>query len=138
MKNFFANINAKMQQWMSGRYGYDELSRDLSLLALALMFLSLIPSLLFLYVPTILLCIWSLFRCYSRNLEKRQAERTAYLRFTGKVKGWVSLRRTMWKEGKTHRYFRCEACGMVLRVPKGKGKIQISCPKCHKAFIKNT
>lgn len=138
MKNFFSNLNAKTQQWMYGRYGYDELSRTLTIAAMVGLFLSWIPGLQFLYIFALILCIWSLFRCYSRNLEKRQAERMAYLRLSGKIKGWFSLRKRMWHDRKTHRYFRCKGCGTVLRVPKGKGKIEVSCAKCHNTFITKT
>ena len=138
MKNFFRNVGVKMQQWMAGRYGYDELSRTLSIVALVGLVLSCIPNFQFFYVPTIILWVWSLFRSYSRNLEKRRAERAAYLRFTGRIKSWFALRKRMWKERKTHRYFRCKQCKTVLRVPKGKGKIQITCSKCHNEIIKKT
>lgn len=138
MKNFFRNIGAKTQQWMAGRYGYDELSRAMSIAALVGLILSCIPGLQFMYVPTIVLWVWSMFRCYSRNLEKRRSERSAYLRFTGRIKGWFALKKRAWKERKTHRYFRCKQCKTVLRVPKGKGKIKITCSKCYSEIVKKT
>lgn len=138
IKDFFRTIGAKMQRWMSGRYGMDELSRAISIGAVVILLLSCIPALRFMYIPAIVLWIWSLVRSYSRKIEKRQAERAAYLRFTGRIKGWFSLKKKAWKERKTHRYFRCKACKTVLRVPKGKGKIKITCSKCHSTIIKNT
>lgn len=138
MKNFFSNLSAKMQQWMAGRYGSDELSRTISIVALIGLFLSCIPSLRFLYLPTIILWIWAMFRCYSRNIQKRRSERNAYLRFTGRIKGWFSLKKKAWKERKTYRYFRCKQCGTVLRVPTGKGKIKITCAKCRSEIVKKT
>ena len=138
MKNFFQNIRAKMQRWMSGRYGYDEFSRVLSIAAIVILFLGYVPNLQFMSAVSLVLWGWSIFRSMSRNLEKRQAERAAYLRFTGRIKGWFALRKRMWKERKTHRYFRCKQCKTVLRVPKGKGKIKITCSKCHCEIVKKT
>lgn len=138
MKNFFRSVGAKMQQWMSGRYGVDELSRAMSIAAVVGLLISCIPNLQFMYIPTMVLWVWSLIRSYSRNLERRKAERAAYLRFTGRIKSWFSLKKRAWQERKTHRYFRCKQCKTVLRVPKGKGKIKITCSKCHSEIVKKT
>jgi hypothetical protein len=91
-----------------------------------------------LYIPTIILWVWSLFRCYSKNLEKRRKERAAYLRAVGRVRSWFSVKKKAWSERKTHRYYRCKQCHAVLRVPKGKGKIKITCPHCHSVTVKKT
>ena len=123
---------------MYGRYGVDELYRPMWITALVLMLLACIPELQFLSVVGLVLLVWCSIRCYSKNIEKRKAERDAYLRFIGKIKGWCSLRKRMRKERKTHRYFKCPDCKKWLRVPKGKGKIQITCPHCHKEIIKKT
>jgi hypothetical protein len=138
MKNFLQKLTGRMQQWMSGRYGCDELSAALSVVTLVGLVLSCIPRLRILIVPTMFFCIWSLFRCYSKNLEKRRAERESYLRFTGQVRSRLHVRQKAWKERKTHRYFRCKQCHTVLRVPKGKGKVKINCPKCHTELVKKT
>lgn len=123
---------------MSGRYGGDELSRAMYITALIGLLLSCLPGMQILSFPTLLLLIWSTVRTYSRNIEKRRAERNAYLRFTGRIKGWFSLRKKMWQERKTHKYIRCKQCKTVLRVPKGKGKIKITCSKCHNEIVKKT
>lgn len=138
MKNFFRNIEKKIQQWMIGRYGCDELSRAMSIAALVSLILSYIPGMRFMYAPTIILWVWSLFRCYSRNLAKRLEERSTYLRFTGRVKAWFAFKKRVWKERKSYRFFRCKQCKTVLRVPKGKGKIKITCSKCHSEIVKKT
>ena len=138
MKNFFSNLGAKMQQWMAGRYGYDELSKAMFIAALICMVLAFVPSLQFMYAPAIVFWLWSMVRCYSRNLEKRRVERAAYLRFTGNIKSRFAVKKKAWKERKTHRYFRCKQCKTVLRVPKGKGTIKITCSKCRSELIKKT
>lgn len=138
MKNFFRNIGIRIQQGMVGRYGYDELSRAMSIAALIGLILSCIPGFQFMYIPTIILWAWSMFRCYSRNLEKRRNERSVWLGFMGRIKGWFVLTKRAWKERKTHCFFRCKQCNTILRIPRGKGKILITCPKCNNEIVKKT
>ena len=125
-----------MQAWMYGRYGFDELSKFLSITAFVLVLLSA-------FVPilnplALALLIWSMVRTYSRNTMKRQKERDSYLRFIGKIKQFFKLRKNMWRDRKTHRYYKCPGCKAYLRVPKGKGKIEISCPKCKNKITRTT
>ena len=120
----------KMQQWMQGRYGHDELNAAACILSLLLIICSFFPSLRFLFLPALALLLWSCFRCYSKNLGKRRAERDAFLHFTGKIASWFRLQRDKWRDRKDYRYFRCKECRAPLRVPKGKGPLRIRCPKC--------
>lgn len=138
MKRWFDNLRARMQQWMSGRYGFDELSRTLMYAGVILMLVSFVPALSFLSFPALVLVLWSSIRSYSKKIERRQAERAAYLRFTGKIRSWFQLRKKIFQERKTHRYIRCKQCKTMMRVPKGRGTIRISCPKCHSETIKKT
>jgi hypothetical protein len=138
MKNFFQGLSNRFQLWMVGRYGYDELTAALYGVALAGLILSCFPKFRILYLPTLLIMGWALFRVCSKNKDKRQRERAAYLKATARVRGWFSVRQKAWQERKTHRYIRCKQCRTVLRVPKGKGKIQITCPQCHSQIVKKT
>ncbi|MDD5952477.1 MAG: hypothetical protein PUC32_02305 [Oscillospiraceae bacterium] len=130
-----------MMNWLRnffyGRYGNDALNIALLLLAmvLALVFrftpwwwLSYIC-----YLPLILL----LFRAFSRNIDKRRHENDVFLSGFRKIKGWWTRQRDKAKD-KTHKYYKCPCCGAQLRVPKGRGKICITCPKCKKEFVKKT
>ena len=116
---------------MAGRYGSDRLNQCLLGAAFVLLLISAIGgrqvqwmSMLSLlaYVPL----IWSMFRMYSRNIEARRRENAAFLRFFSRL------------TDKQYRYFRCPQCGQQLRVPRGRGKISITCPKCHNQFIKKS
>ncbi|MBR0025539.1 MAG: hypothetical protein IJP37_00130 [Clostridia bacterium] len=138
MRNWFRNIGARMQQWMCGRYGTDELSRALSIAGLVLLVLSFIPHLYFFYAPALVLVIWSTVRSFSKKIDRREAEREAYLRFVGKIKSFFRVKKKAWQERKTHRHFRCKQCKTMLRVPKGRGTIKIRCPKCGMEIIKKT
>lgn len=144
MKNLFAAFGNKMQSWLYGRYGYDELNRFLNLGALALVVISiyltsLSPNASYVVSGLALtMYLISMFRTYSRNLSKRQQERVRYLRMTEPFRAWWRLQKSKFADRKTHLYFKCKQCKTVLRVPKGKGKIKIHCRSCGAEMIKKT
>ena len=129
-------LGERMRVFMYGRYGFDELTMFLSVSALILAAVSAFfpPLALLAFLPL----IWSIFRTYSRNIARRCAERDAYLKYLGKVKRYISLRRDMWRDRKTHVYFKCPVCRSYLRVPKGKGEITVTCPVCHSKTDRKT
>ena len=132
---FFQKINNAVARFMYGRNGADHLGLAMVWTVVAIsvinMFLhrGLLSSLLHL-VSTVLM-FWALFRMFSRNLSKRRAENAKYLQ-----KIWWPLKNRLargkqTRQDKEHKYFTCPTCGTVCRVPRGKGKIVITCPKCH-------
>ncbi len=78
----------------------------------------------------LLLMGWGLFRCYSRNIAARAKELAKYQELMVKPKAWWRLTNKKWVNRKTTLYFKCKGCGSVLNVPKGKGKLRVTCPKC--------
>ncbi len=136
MKNFFLKLGRKIRAFLYGRYGFDELSALLSILALIFVILSRVWVYFGIFAWAILL--FSLFRTYSRNLSARSRERAAYLRVRNKIRDFFRLRKNKFRDRKTHKYYRCRGCRSMLRVPKGKGKIEITCPKCKRKFTKKT
>lgn len=140
MKRWLSNLDYRIQYFMAGRYGYDELCRFLSWSALVLILLSYIPYLRFLYIVAFLLLIWACFRSFSKNIYKRRAERQKYLAARNRVIQEITLRRNIWRERKTHRYYKCSNCRAVVRIIKPeKGKtIAIRCPRCGQEMIKRT
>lgn len=138
MKKWFEKLSYKTRQWMQGRYGSDELNVALCYFSLAFLILSLFTPTKFLGILAIALMLWTCIRCFSKEIAARRSERDAYLRFTGRIQSWVRLQKDKWRDRKSYRYFRCEECKMVLRVPKGKGKIRVTCPHCHHESNKKT
>jgi len=132
--NFFRNITAKlsggMRRFMMGRYGTDKLNMVILgaglVLCLLVMFIRLPVLDLILTVLSYGLMIWAIFRSLSRNTYKRYQENRRYLRLVERIKD------------REHRYFDCPRCHQPVRVPKGKGKIAITCPRCKEKFIKKT
>lgn len=136
MGHWLQNLLLQFQQFMIGRYGNDELSRFLSIASLVLLVLSFLFAPL--YLVALALLIWSAIRLFSKNIPARLKERDAYLQLVGKIRTKRRLYKRMWRERKTHRYFKCRQCRAVIRVPKGRGEIDVGCPRCGTRTTKNT
>jgi len=138
MRNFFNSIVMTFKRYMYGRYGIDELSRATLITAFVLLVISFVPYLGFAYYITVLLIVWAYIRGFSRNIAARQAELTVYYKFKRKIKSKKSLRQKMWRERKDFRYFKCEYCKSYWRIPRGKGKVEITCRSCGAKMFKKT
>ncbi len=135
----------KLQQFMMGRYGSDQLNIFLTLSALILTILAMITDWSILSSIGTVFLLTAIFRTYSRNISARYQENLKFLPYWRKLSGifyrckhWSQQKQQQWKDRKTHCYFSCPNCHQTLRVPKGKGKIKISCPKCRTEIIKKT
>jgi len=135
----FRRFGESFRRFMYGRYGSDELNIALLIAAVAVSLINSILSMLLrtslvygrivspiLYALTLGLLGFSLFRTFSRNIYARQKENRWFRQ------RWQRLR------DRNNRYYRCPKCRQTVRVPKGKGKISIRCPKCGEKFIRKT
>lgn len=138
IKNWFRSLGSKMKSFMYGRYGYDELSQFLSKTALRCVIVGLFAYPGFFCGLAMALYLVTMFRMYSKNIMKRKQERDAYLRRTQPLRDWQALQKRKFNDRKTHKFYRCSQCKTSLRVPKGKGKIKIHCPKCGAEIVKKT
>lgn len=135
------NFRQKIQQFMYGRYGYDQLGRALIFAALVCVLLGmLLPRAIY---PLFLLgqyglLIWCIFRFLSRNAYKRQRENAWYLGKEQAVRRWFRSLKDRWQQRKEYKFFRCPSCHALLRVPKGKGKLLLTCRKCGNRFERKT
>ena len=133
----------KMAQFMYGRYGYDQLSFFLLISSLVMMVLSRllggIPFLGFvLWLGQILAIAFCLVRVLSRNVYKRQKENAWYLKKSRAFSRWFRSAKDRWQQRKDYKFFRCPSCHSLLRVPKGKGKLLLTCRKCGNRFERKT
>ena len=129
IRDMLQKFKDAMIRFLSGRYGSDKLNLALLGGALALMILGAVGRRSWLSVCSLLAyvpLIWSIFRMYSRNVEARRRENAAFLHFFSRLKD------------REHCYFHCPGCRQTVRVPRGRGKISIRCPKCGMQFIKKT
>lgn len=151
----------RMQRFMEGRYGQDQLSRFLSIFALILLVISMFVSRAWvLFYIAVILIIYADFRVMSRNIAKRGAENDRFMELTDRLSSRFGGRqgnrgsgrasrsrsrasraqdRSYQKEQKKiYKYFKCPKCGQKVRVPKGHGKICITCPKCRVEFVRKS
>ncbi|MGI6160434.1 MAG: zinc finger domain-containing protein [Christensenellales bacterium] len=127
-----------LRRFMYGRYGQDHLNRFLSIVALIILVASMITRSSILNTLALIILIFNIFRMFSRNLEKRRQENMAYIRLRGKVMSFFNGFKSRMAQRNTHRFYKCPSCRQQLRVPKGKGRISIRCPKCQTSFEKKT
>ena len=127
-------MRRRFSDFMLGRYGPDQLYFALFVIAILLGLLSSITRFYILSLLSYLVLIFAIYRFFSRNIVKRRAENDVFLRYWGPVRYRFRRFKERLKSRKTHKFFKCPNCKNVLRVPKGKGKIQITCPRCGERF----
>ena len=126
-------IRNAIQRFMYGRYGTDALNLFLLVLYVLCYFVSVLTRLEPLYWVSLVLIFICLFRLLSRNVPRRRAENAKFLQLVNPTVRWLRLRRTIHRD-KDHRYFKCPNCGQQLRVPRGKGRITVTCRGCGATF----
>ena len=129
-RQFTAKLSAGLRHFMMGRYGTDRLNMAILGVGLVASLLSALIRLsglnLALFALSYGMMFWAIFRSLSRNTYKRYQENRKFLQFFDRLKD------------RQHRYFDCPKCRQMVRVPRGKGKIAITCPRCREKFVKKT
>ena len=145
-----------MQDFMKDRYGVDDLSCALGAFGVVLMLVGTIFNLRAVSIVALAILIVALLRSFSKNRDARYSENAAFRRMMAKLpivgerfgsagsgyrgggagsaeqlKRQARTAKKMWKERKTKAFLKCPNCGTMLSVPRGKGKIIVTCPKCH-------
>ena len=129
-RQFSAKLTAALRNFMVGRYGTDRLNMVILCAGLVSSLLSVwikaAPFNLIFWALSYGLMIWAIARSLSRNTYKRYQENRKFLQIFDRLKD------------RDHRYFDCPKCRQMVRVPRGKGKIAITCPRCREKFVKKT
>lgn len=120
----FRKLGDTLRRFMYGRYGTDQLGTALLMLGLVLSVVGFWVRWMPLLAYAVL--IFYIYRCFSKNIPQRRKENAWFLRLTALLRD------------RQHRYFRCPDCRQSVRVPRGKGRIKIGCPKCGRKFEKRT
>lgn len=126
---------------MYGRYGMDDLNKALLFFAAIIFLLSSLISLIFRFPWIIIIAYLALgfmiFRLLSKDQYQREKENIFYRTHFANVKKKFAKYKLMLTD-KRHKYFNCPSCKATMRVPKGKGKIEIRCKNCGQSFVKKT
>ena len=131
MKEFLYRLRWKIQKFMQGRNGVDELNRILLYAVLVLYALSIILQSLILDYMAFAGVLYLLYRMLSKNLYVRREENRKFVT-------WLETTRIKMEQRKDYKIFKCKGCGRNIRVPRGKGKIEVTCPMCGKKTIHRT
>ncbi|WP_067840952.1 hypothetical protein [Amphibacillus sediminis] len=127
-------LKQKLQYFMQGRYGIDQLYIAILVTYFILLFLSRYFESIALVISLWLLIFWAIFRVFSKNIAKRYAENQFLLKVIKQVKSYFSLQIKRIKDSRTHRYRKCSNCGTTLRLPRKRGKHTAKCPRCQHRF----
>ena len=133
LRNWFRQLRMNFAMWfrhfMTGRYGTDKLNTLILTTALIICLVGVFfrgwTSALLTLVSYSLMG-WAIFRTFSRNTYKRYQENRKYLMFLERLRD------------REHRYFACPKCKQSVRIPRGKGKVAITCPRCKERFIRKS
>lgn len=142
MQNMIYRLRDKISRFMTGRYGADELARFESIVLLIIMLAAVIvrqPIVnLGCFFIMLFLLIHSYVRMFSKNISKRRAENQKFLNFRYRMVAKASKMKNHIRQQKTYRFYKCPTCKQKVRVPKGHGKICITCPKCREQFVRRS
>ncbi len=146
------NRNQRFAAFFAGRNGVDNLGRFVLWIGIISMIVTMFAGNIIVYLIGLISIIYSYFRMMSRNVQKRYQENQKYLSITRGIRPafdrfsrfWTELpykiraRRTERQRQKQYKFFTCPGCKQKLRVPRGKGKLEITCPKCGMKMFKRS
>ena len=135
------DLREKLAKLMYGRYGVDQLGRAMLIFALVLCVLSLfVPRRLsgIIYYISLILIILIYIRMFSKNIQKRYQENNKYLSLKASFLRKFQREKEIFSQRRFYHFYRCPRCRQRIRIPRGKGRIEIRCPKCSQTFIKKS
>lgn len=138
MRQFGYMLSSRLAQFLYGRNGFDNLARTCNAVAILLLVINIFAQSTIIYFLWVAFFGYSIFRVYSKNIPKRYAENQKFMEITEVPRKYMKLVGLQWRDRSVSRYYICKCCHQQIRVPKGKGRIEIRCPKCGNRFIKKT
>lgn len=126
------------RNFMIGRYGTDQFTLALLIAGMVLTFIGNAFKLRFLTIFTYVIFFACIYRTMSRNITARQKENNTFLRYWNPLRSWFKTKYNIVKSSRNYKYFKCPKCKQELRVPRGRGKIVVTCQKCNTKFIQKS
>lgn len=124
----------RLSEWLRGRQGPDDLAVFSVNLAIVIVLVNVFARTGWLGWVGLALVAYAMFRIQSRNLGARARENETFLRALGPVRPWVQNPRAAWAELRAYKHVRCTSCRQRVRVPRGKGRLRVTCPRCKTKF----
>ena len=131
-------MEQRLAEWMRGRNGVDELGNFALGLALVLVIANVFLRTFVMSVLALVLMGYAWWRMSSKNLSAREGENRAFVSLLGPIRPWVRNPRAAFAEARAYKHFKCPSCGQRVRVPRGKGKLRVRCPRCAEKFEART
>lgn len=131
-------MRQRMVNMMHGRYGIDSLSNFLMIFACVLVFANIFIRNNIVNTLGLAMLIYAYYRVFSKNISRRSAENSWFLGKTYRVRRYFYKKRDIVRLRRTHHIYRCPKCRQRVKVPRGKGKIAITCPKCRNEFVRRS
>ena len=131
-------MREKIARFMVGRNGVDDLARFESWFVLVVLILSIFTRSGLLDLIAIAFIVHMYFRVFSRNVSKRYEENQKFLNFRYDWTVKWNRKKKQFEQRKMYKFYKCPMCRQEVRVPRGHGKICITCPKCREEFIRRS
>ena len=125
-------------QFMQGRYGADQMGQMLSAVSMVFLIISLFSRNQAWFLLAVIGIVYNYFRMFSKNISMRYAENQKYLKMTAGIRRRLASWKSQLAQRKIYHSYRCPGCKQKIRVPRGRGKIEIRCPKCNTRFVKKS
>ena len=130
-------MKERIQRFMAGRYGYDDLNKIIFILECITFAISLFVRNRIPYIILWILIILYIYRAFSKNYVARSLENQKYKKITARFRhGWKII--GLNHKDKTNKYFICPKCAQIVRIPRGRGEVEITCPSCRVKFSKKS
>ena len=129
-----ADIDKKLRELMRGRNGADDIALVSVTVAILLAVINLFAKTRVLSALGLALVIYGVWRTLSKDTQRRARENAAFVRRLGPVRRWVQNPKAAFEEARSFKHAKCPNCGQGVRVPRGKGKVRVTCPRCGTRF----
>ncbi len=127
-----------LRKFMFGRYGADKLNLALIIISFIISFVGNIFSSLIILIISYVILMVCIFRMLSKNITARMNENQKFLKIFTPIENKVKRKVNVAKGTNSHKHYECSKCKQIVRVPRGRGRIEITCPKCKNRFVKKT
>ena len=131
IKGFFASLSRKFAVFMTGRNGFDELGTAIVWAVIAVDIAYMVTGSRLLHALYTVGAMYWLFRIFSKNLPKRREENERYKAFAGSIRARLT-------QSRDYKFYTCSKCGANVRVPRHRGKLEVTCPKCGEKKVVDT